>query len=112
MLRFLLTENKAAVAFAERTMPACITRSKRMAFSRRIDFTGSMTEWDHGGRRDAVMGRDPRQRRRAVLPSLEMKGGRGLEDDSSGNDGESERSDGLEMGKWEFLFSALPSLVL
>ncbi|KLU84236.1 phosphatidylinositol 4-kinase PIK1alpha [Magnaporthiopsis poae ATCC 64411] len=99
LLRFLLTENKAAVAFAERTMPACITRSKRMAFSRRIDFTGSMTEWDHGGRKDAVMDRGPGQRRRTVLPSLATRRGSGLDDGSSSGGGEYERSDGLETGE-------------
>ncbi|KAL8389208.1 hypothetical protein RB599_011007 [Gaeumannomyces hyphopodioides] len=98
LLQFLLTENKSAVAFAERTMPACITRSKRMAFKRRIDFTGTAAEWVDGGRRDAVMARKPGQRRRAALPPLRTKSGPGVDGSSDGDD-EAERPDGLEIGE-------------
>ncbi|KAL8349622.1 hypothetical protein RB598_005136 [Gaeumannomyces tritici] len=100
LLRFLLAESKPAVAYAERAAPACITRAKRMAFKRRIDFSGSEAEWVAGGRRDAVMGRPPgRGRRRAELPSLRAKGGG--EGEGEGEDGGDEAGgpDGLEMGE-------------
>ncbi|TLD04628.1 uncharacterized protein PgNI_09949 [Pyricularia grisea] len=92
LLEWLLREKKGAIARVERLGVRRISRASLLAFSPSRNFTGTLVEWNHGGRRDAVMKRPRGERRRKFLPNpgekIKMRRSDGEDSDGELSDGE------------------------
>ncbi|TLD33655.1 hypothetical protein PspLS_00386 [Pyricularia sp. CBS 133598] len=92
LLEWLLREKKGAIARVERLGVRRISRASLLAFSPSRNFTGTLVEWNIGGRRDAVMKRPRGERRRRFLPNpgenMKMRKSDDGESDEELSDGE------------------------